>query len=459
MNAKGRANRGSSPSYHPLPASCFSSGREDQSGMNDWITIVNFSMDTVALTLMIIGILSVGIDHSLDYWSRRFFAVFFAILFLYTSCNYLYTLWQMLPESGFTLPQKPLLFFESLLSALLIPLLTVYLLRCAGEPYRKSRTFILILALFLLYFVLLTITQFTRLIYYYTPDGVYHRGPWYPLLLVPSVMSMATLLIAVLRRRRKLSGRQFLAFLIYTVVPMLGMLIQMRFYGLNAIVFGTTIASMFMYIFIMLDQAEKLVRRQEEIARQRASIMVLQMRPHFIYNTLISIYYLCEQDVKKAQQVILDFSSYLRQNFTAIVKEDTVPFSQELEHTRAYLAVEQVRFEDKLFVIFDTPLTGFRLPPLTLQPVVENAVKHGVDPELGPLKIMVQTIERDSACLIIVSDNGPGCTPTDDTQPHIALDNIRERLELMCGGTLDIQPGAEGGTVVTITIPEKRQNH
>ena len=108
-----------------------------------------------------------------------------------------------------------------------------------------------------------------------------------------------------------------------------------------------------------------------------------------------------------------------------------------------------------LYVEFDTPYTRFRVPPLTLQPIVENAVKHGVDPELGPLKITVQTRELEAGAQIMVSDNGPGYAPTDDNEPHIALDNMRERLEYMCKGTLDIRSGKTGGTVVTITIPEK----
>jgi LytS/YehU family sensor histidine kinase len=304
----------------------------------------------------------------------------------------------------------------------------------------------------------LIVTQFTGFLYYYTPDGVYHRGPWYPLLLAPPIMSMLLLFAVLLHWREKLSRRQFTAFLIYIVLPLAGMLIQLAFYGLYAIVLFTTFAAMFLYVSVQMDQVERYVRQQEELSRQRASIMVLQMRPHFIYNTLLSIYYLCRQDPDKAQQVVLDFSSYLRQNFTAIAKEDTIPFSEELEHTRAYLAVETARFEKKLFVHYDTPHTRFRLPPLTLQPIVENAVKHGLDPSLGPLEITVRTRETDRGSEIVVEDSGPGFAPADDDEPHIALANIRERLELMCGGSLAIRSGDTGGTTVTITIPDQKPN-
>ena len=208
-----------------------------------------------------------------------------------------------------------------------------------------------------------------------------------------------------------------------------------------------------MFVIILFDEVEQHMRQRLEIANQRASIMVLQMRPHFIHNTMMSIYYLCEQDPKKAQRVTLDFTTYLRRNFTAIASEAPIPFSEELEHTRAYLAVEQAQFEDGLFVDYDTPHTDFCLPPLTLQPIVENAVKHGMDPDGEPLHISIRTRRTSAGSEIVVSDNGPGYEPADDKSPHIALANIQQRLKLMCDGKMTILPREGGGTVVTVTIP------
>ena len=207
-----------------------------------------------------------------------------------------------------------------------------------------------------------------------------------------------------------------------------------------------------MFALILTDNMKKYIQ-QREIANQRANVMILQMRPHFIYNTMMGIYYLCDQDCEKAKQVTLDFTTYLRKNFAALANEDTVPFKNELEHTRAYLAVEQAQFEDSLFVSFDTPHTLFRLPPLTLQPIVENSVKHGMAASNDPIHITVVTRQTDTASEIIVEDDGPGFKPADDNEPHIALKNIRERLELMCKGTLEISPREGGGTSVKVTIP------
>ncbi|MBO6235316.1 MAG: hypothetical protein J6N22_01190, partial [Schwartzia sp.] len=116
------------------------------------------------------------------------------------------------------------------------------------------------------------------------------------------------------------------------------------------------------------------------------------------------------------------------------------------------LAVEQVQFEDSLSVRYDILHEGFRLPPLTLQPIVENAVKHGMDPEYAPLHITIRTRQTDSGSEIIMEDNGPGFAPADDQEPHIALANIQERLRMQ-GGKLTIRPREGGGTIVKVRIP------
>ena len=221
------------------------------------------------------------------------------------------------------------------------------------------------------------------------------------------------------------------------------------------------LSTLSMYSFVLSDQIEQdrrrqreITRQQLEIAHQRASVMVLQMRPHFIYNTMTSIYCLCGQDPQLARQVVMDFATYLRKNFTAIASAAPIPFASELEHARAYLSVEQALYEDSLSVEYDTPHTFFRVPALTLQPIVENAVKHGRNAYAGPFHISVRTRKTDSGSEIVVADDGRGFTPPDDEEPHIAIKNIRQRLEIMCGGSLTIAPNEGGGTVVTVMIPD-----
>ena len=419
----------------------------------DWISLCNFGFAVAGLVISLLGFSLSIFSSPLDKKSRTFLTVIFLLLIAYVACDLLGQISLLTLGRGYAGFSRVMLFCESLFSSLLMPLLTGYLLYCAGEDWRKAPAFSAVIVLWLAYLALLIATQFSHAIYYYTPDNVYYRGPWYPVLLVPPALLMLINLAALSRRRTALSKPQRRAFSCYLLIPLICMLIQMTAYGLYTIIIGTSVAAFLMLLFILYDQMQQYIAQLEENARQRASIQVLQMRPHFICNTMMSIYYLCGSDPEKAQQVILDFTDYLRRNFTAVAKEGTIPFPEELAHIRAYLAVEKARFEDQIFVELDTPCTRFRVPPLTLQPIVENAVKHGLSPELDPLYLSVLTRETETGCEIIVEDTGPGFAPSDDDEPHIALANIRERLELICRGTLTIRPREEGGTRVTVWVP------
>ena len=412
---------------------------------------IYFFVSGAMLVLTVLGLAVAVIMPSTNRWNKYFFVTLFAIFVLCMISFFvdllIYTNPRMAQE------EKIITYFEYLLPSIPMPMFTAYLLRTCGEDWRKSLLFRVVGIFFGVYFILLGIAQFTTFLYYITPDNEFCRGLWHELLIAPEIAIMFFNLVGVIHRRDKLSKKYFVAFLIYLIPLTVTLIIHMFTYALVLCILSMCISALAMFGIILHDQIEQHLKQQREIVHQRASIMVLQMRPHFIYNAMMSIYYLCAKDPKKAQQVTVDFTTYLRKNFTAIVSENTVPFSDELEHTRAYLAVEQVQFEDSLCVEYDTPHKNFRLPPLTLQPIVENAVKHGMDPEYTPLCIYIRTRETNSGSEIIVEDNGPGFSPVDDCEPHIALANIKQRLEMICGGKLTIRPREDGGTMVNVIIP------
>lgn len=388
----------------------------------------------------------------MNQWNKRFFVTFFVVFVL--SMISLFVDLLVYDEPNMALEEKITIYFQYLIISLLFPMFMAYLLRTCEENWRESSIFRAVIILWVVYFILLAIAQFTTCFYYVTPDNQYKHGSCHLIMVAPMFAVMIINLFAVIRRRNKLSTKYFVAFLIH-LIPLQATLVFHNLFDENifSVVLGLSISTLSMFAIILYDQIEQYVKQQREIAHQRASIMVLQMRPHFIYNAMMSIYYLCAQNPKKAQQVTLDFTTYLRKNFTAIVSEDTISFADELEHTRAYLAIEQVQFEDSLCVEYDTPHKNFRLPPLTLQPIVENAIKHGMDPESAPLYISIRTRETNSGNEIVVEDNGSGFELDADNKAHIALTNIRQRLEMMCGGKLSIRPREGGGTVVIVTIP------
>lgn len=419
--------------------------------MIEWVWRIFFFLNGMILLLTLLGIVSAVTMPGIDRWSKSFFITFFSLIFL---CIVIYLIdWLLDGNPRFVTLETIVVYFEFLSNSLLMPMPAVFLLHHCGENRRSSFLFRAVLALWCVFFILLCINNFNTLFYYNTPDNQFFRGPLFALLLAPLAVLLIITLIGVLRRRNVLSKRYFTAFLIYLLPITAAMIAHIFISVLFSIYIAVSFCAFAMYNIVILEQIEVYMDQQREIANQRSSVMVLQMRPHFIYNTMMSIYYLCEQDAKKAQQVTLDFTTYLRKNFTAIASENTIPFTEELAHTRAYLAVEQAQFEDSLFVDYDTTYTQFHIPPLTLQPIVENAVKHGMDPDGEPLHISIRSRQTNSGSEIIVENTGADFEPADNNEPHIALSNIEHRLKLMCNGELAIKPREGGGTVVTVTIP------
>ena len=428
--------------------------------MTNWTELFYFSIFCVALLLSVMGLWFTAVIPGIDRWSKRFFLRYFAVFLL--CC--LFSLLELIFERFHPIPSTTFLFIlilESLFLSLPLPMLTFYLLRCCGESIRSNWIPRIVIGLWAVYFVLLASSLFVDGFLSVAPDNQYTRGPLYAITLLPLVGIQLLNLAVTIQHRKRFSRKVFLSFLI-ALAPMTVTLILQLFVDVFPLMdISYVLSALSMYSFILSDQIEQDRHRQQEIsqqqleiANQRASIMVLQMRPHFIYNTMTSIYCLCDQDPQLARQVVLDFTTYLRNNFSAIASSTPIPFSSELEHVRAYLAVEQALYEDSLFVDYDTPHTWFRVPPLTLQPIVENAVKHGRDPYAGPFHISIRTRKTDSGSEILVTDNGRGFAPVADDEPHIALKNIRQRLEIMCGGSLTISPNDGGGTMLTVTIPD-----
>ena len=429
--------------------------------MNNWIGSFNFFMFGAGLLLCLMGLWFIVVIPGIDRWSRRFFLSFIIVSMLSCLSSMLVAVLQdTVPRVVFVF----LLLLEALLLSLSLPMVTVYLLHCCGEDMLPSRLFRAVLGLWAVYFGLLVSFPFIEGFFYITPENQYYRGSLYPLLLLPMIAIQLLTLMGTIKRRAQLSRKVFFAFLI-AILPVAVALTAQLFVDFYPLVdISYILSALAMYSFILSDQIERdrlqqqeIVRQQTEIARQRASVMVLQMRPHFIYNTLMSIHSLCRLNPLKAEQITMDFTNYLRRNFNSVASDGVIPFSAELEHTHAYLAVEQAQYDDMIVVDYDTPNTQFRLPPLTLQPIVENAVKHGMDLDSDPLHISIRTRCTDFGAEITVEDTGPGFDPSDKSKPHTTLENIRQRLEMMCGGSMTIKPREGGGTVVTVTIPDSTE--
>lgn len=204
-----------------------------------------------------------------------------------------------------------------------------------------------------------------------------------------------------------------------------------------------------------LEFEQHLLKR--ELQENRISIMLSQMKPHFIFNTLNTIYHLCDIDPVKAKSTISSFSTYLRNNINNLGQSEMIYFEKELSFINAYLDIEKVRFDDELLITYDIAVSDFKLPVLTVQPIVENAVKHGTSKKEGISYLYITTRETDAFYEIEIRDTGVGFDASihqNDGDKHIGISNVRQRLETLCNGTLTIESTRGVGTTAIIRIPK-----
>ena len=204
-------------------------------------------------------------------------------------------------------------------------------------------------------------------------------------------------------------------------------------------------------------ETEKLVLNAQ-LTESRVSTMMSQIRPHFIYNTLGSIEQLCNIEPKKAGELVHNFAKYLRGNFGELDNPKPILMSQEMEHVRHYVSIENVRFPDMTFS-FEMNSDDFHIPALTIQPIVENAIKHGLMKLEKGGTIRVVSYETDEHYCVMVEDDGVGFDTNVllDERKHVGIRNIRGRLKAMVNGTLEIESTIGVGTKVLIKIPKEAE--
>lgn len=202
----------------------------------------------------------------------------------------------------------------------------------------------------------------------------------------------------------------------------------------------------------------KLMEKENELLESKIAMMTSQIQPHFLYNSLNTIYHLCAIDAKMAQEAVEHFSEYLRCVLGSLNLTMPISFTQELRNVRAYLELEKLRFEDDLQIVYDIQATDFFVPALSVQILVENAVKHGICMKENGGTLTLRTLESATGYDIFVIDDGVGFALEDiahDGRLHIGLQNARQRLAVMVGGTLDINSTPNIGTTVTIHLPKE----
>ncbi|MBQ5968912.1 MAG: histidine kinase [Clostridia bacterium] len=229
-------------------------------------------------------------------------------------------------------------------------------------------------------------------------------------------------------------------------------------YIFGALTVAVISGSLFYYIWLHLQFARE--HERALLSEQRIRLMMSQIQPHFLYNTLSTIQALCRTDPEKAFDTLETFGTYLRQNIDSLEQPDRIPFVSELKHTQVYTEIEMLRFPS-IHLEYEIEDDDFTLPALTVQPIVENAIRHGVRIRSHGV-VSVRTFRDGKDHVICIRDNGKGFDPDVNDHPdetHIGIKNVRERIERLCGGSLTIDSRPGEGTAVTIRVPEERSSH
>jgi sensor histidine kinase YesM len=191
-----------------------------------------------------------------------------------------------------------------------------------------------------------------------------------------------------------------------------------------------------------------------KIKEAETDLMLSQIKPHFIFNALTAILALIRTDPKKAESVVKSFSKYLRTNMVSIESKAPIPFEQELKHVKTYIELEQIRFQNRINVLFDIGIREFSVPPLTIQPLVENAIRHGICKKKEGGTVLIKTYEENNYIYIEITDDGVGFN-TDILQEKnhsLGIKNVNFRLTQI-NATLTIDSKQGSGTAIYVKIP------
>ncbi|MBR2547293.1 MAG: histidine kinase [Eubacterium sp.] len=367
----------------------------------------------------------------------------------------------------------------------LVIYLELVIIMPVDEAHFRKRNLLLALPLILNTVIYLTAPFMGTLVFSYDEDYHFNRGPLGTTIYIVTFFYLALLLVWSIKLFQ--SNRRNGIILLFMIGAALLTGTLEGFNIASGYIDETFALGVFLYYMYLVTVHEnqmqaELASKELKLSQSQIRLMREQMQPHFIFNSLQIIKSLIRTDQKKAVLCVEDFSEYLKANLDALKSDKLIPFEEELEHIEAYVSLSLADESKNIDIIYDIKEKGFMLPPFTVEPIVENALKHGVR-NSGVIKIASFSDGND--ILITVFDNGSGFPYSPDrtesyshdhdtvrsepeetggrtsaadinrTLSGIGIKNARTRLEMLCNGSLDIRSG-EDGTTVIIRVPSRR---
>ena len=291
------------------------------------------------------------------------------------------------------------------------------------------------------YLVLVFLSMFNGMLFQVDAHGNLMDGPYYWIAWLIDPMILLIEILVVVHYRKNLSRFGTIVMLNYGLVSLLTTGLQSIWYPVPELL-ACTLALLLMFMLFYWEMAKNLLENERELMQSQMSLAISQIQPHFLYNTLSTIAELCRKDSAMAEEVTNRFALYLRGNLEHMGDSFPVEFSKELKHVQTYLWIEKIRFQEELQVVYDIQTEDFIIPALTVQPLVENAVKHGMMGSENVCTITIRTKCVERGYQVIIEDDGCGFDPEqvkNDGRKHIGIESVRNRLRFMVGGILTVR--------------------
>lgn len=314
--------------------------------------------------------------------------------------------------------------------------------------------------------VVLCFSQFTNLIYYFDEQNCYHRADFFYLSTAIAGASVLIAFFMLIVFRKNVRKIDFIVLLNYMLLPIVTIAIQSFIYGISLVNITNAITMLLIFVVHEFDKSQKVVEAEKQVANQKVeisntkvSLMMSKIQPHFISNTLLTIQGLYHEDIDRADKVMNSFISYLQQSYAEIAHNTPIEFKKDLEHALNYSDIVMARWPD-MVIDYDLKCVDFNIPYMTLQPIIENAVRHGLMPLEDGGKILVSTYDDNEYYYIKVEDNGVGFDVNNpkpkynEQRTHIGTKNVQDRIRIMSNGIYEVKSEIGKGTTVTIKIPK-----
>lgn len=422
--------------------------------------VFSLGADIVSLSICTVLLYSIGQDKD---GSSEYMRTFALLIFSVSAVLFFDAAWIMVDGiKELRVWNLVICVFSYTVTTLLILFFWRYVVTALKLGGKFSRAANLIMNILLVPALISCMVNFFYPLYFsVSSEGVYTREPLF--MWSQAYFFIGLVITAIGFFISKVSVKERLIAASFVLIPAANQVITLNSFELSTEYPAMLISIVLVFGVLVVNREKELIAKEKELYEAKVSVMVSQIQPHFMYNALTSIAMMCLIDPDTAREATVTFAKYLRGNMDSLKQTAPVEFEQELEHLKKYLYIEKLRFGDLLNIEYDIQATDFKLPLLSIQPLVENAVKHGVGMAEDGGTVKISARETDNAFEVIISDDGVGFDTSAekprDGRSHVGVENTKRRIAEMCGGEVKIESTVGKGTAATVILPKEGQRN